>query len=659
MTIQDLTIQNAVAKGGTGGVGGGGGGAGLGGGLFVAGANDGSTGGAVTLDGVVFTNDAGQGGAGGEGAAGNTGGGGGGGLGGSGGANAGNNGGAGGGVGVDAAGGAGEAAGQSGIILGAVGGGANINSSTTISGGSMGGGGGGGATGGNGGSGGGVAGAAVSTNGSGGSGGFGGGGGGRAAYVSTPINGADGGFGGGGGAGGDTSGVGGFGGGGAGGGPDSVGAGGGFGAGAGGGNSAFGEGAGGGGLGAGGDIFVQQGGSLTIEGGTLGVGSVSGGAGGLAHSGNKGAPGIAGSAFGTGLFLQGSQSQTLEALGGETLTVAGVIADEKGSIANATTGSGGGLIIGAAGDTGAVVLDATNSYSGGTTIEDGTLVLGAAGAAGSGAITFGAGDPPALSFTIADAPTNTIDGFTFGQTIDITDLAYSNSGTAVWSDGTLTVSEDSTTLSLNLAGSYAGDHFTLATDGASGTTVAVVCYYPGTGIRTPSGDVAVEDLRIGDDVVLADGRVLPVRWIGRNTVSTYFADPLRVLPIRIRAGALAAGLPERDLLVSPEHAVLLDNILVQAGALVNDVSIIREWNVPDDFTYYHVELPEHALILAEGVPAESFVDNIHRTAFDNWEEHEALYGAAPIQEMDHPRAQSHRQVPRALAAKLKGFSTAA
>ncbi len=180
----------------------------------------------------------------------------------------------------------------------------------------------------------------------------------------------------------------------------------------------------------------------------------------------------------------------------------------------------------------------------------------------------------------------------------------------------------------------------------------VACFYPGTRIRTPTGDVAVEQLRIGDEVVTSACRVMPVLWIGRNTVSTRFADPLRVLPIRIKAGALARGVPRRDLLVSPDHALLVEEILIQAGALVNNVSIFRDSDVPETFVYYHVELAEHALILAEGTPAESFVDNIHRSAFDNWTEHQALYGDAPIDEMDYPRAHSYRQVPREIAERL-------
>ena len=73
---------------------------------------------------------------------------------------------------------------------------------------------------------------------------------------------------------------------------------------------------------------------------------------------------------------------------------------------------------------------------------------------------------------------------------------------------------------------------------------------------------------------------------------------------------------------------------------------------PKVFTYYHVELAEHALILAEGAAAETFVDNVARTAFDNWAEHEALYGDAPIEEMPLPRAQSRRQVPGDISTRL-------
>ena len=97
----------------------------------------------------------------------------------------------------------------------------------------------------------------------------------------------------------------------------------------------------------------------------------------------------------------------------------------------------------------------------------------------------------------------------------------------------------------------------------------------------------------------------------------------------------------------------LAEVLIQAGALVNGTSIVRETNVPQTFTYYHVELDDHSLILAENTPAETFIDNVDRLAFDNWQEHEALYpDGKPIVEMPYPRAKAHRQVPRAIRVKL-------
>ncbi|MDE2319487.1 MAG: Hint domain-containing protein [Rhodospirillales bacterium] len=187
-----------------------------------------------------------------------------------------------------------------------------------------------------------------------------------------------------------------------------------------------------------------------------------------------------------------------------------------------------------------------------------------------------------------------------------------------------------------------------------------ICFMAGTAIATPDGEVLVENLKPGDFVLTADGSAQSVRWLGRQTVSRLFADPLRVNPIRILQGALGDGLPRRDLLCSPDHAFLLDGILVQAGALVNGVTILRENTAPEMFVYYHVELSSHALILAEGVPAETFIDNIARLAFDNWQEHETLSATpAPLVEMNFPRAKSARQVPQALAARLSALAETA
>ena len=180
------------------------------------------------------------------------------------------------------------------------------------------------------------------------------------------------------------------------------------------------------------------------------------------------------------------------------------------------------------------------------------------------------------------------------------------------------------------------------------------CFLVGTAVATPGGAVPIEALSVGDLVSTADGGTKPVRFVGRQTIATRFASVLRTRPVRIAAGALALGLPVRDLCVSPDHALLLDGVLVQAGALVNGTTITRMSDLPERFTYFHVELDDHSLILAEGVPAETFVDNVTRRRFDNFAEFEALYGdcAATIAELDAPRVKSARQLPQALRERL-------
>jgi microcystin-dependent protein len=185
------------------------------------------------------------------------------------------------------------------------------------------------------------------------------------------------------------------------------------------------------------------------------------------------------------------------------------------------------------------------------------------------------------------------------------------------------------------------------------TSDNVGCYVTGTRILTNRGDVEVERLKVGDLLVTTSGESKPIKWIGRRKVAARFADPLQSWPVRIKASALSDAVPSRDLLLSPDHAILVNDLLIQAGALVNGTSIIRETNVPETFFYFHVELDDHSLILAENAPAETFVDNVDRMAFDNWAEHEALLpGGNAITEMHYPRAKAQRQVPRCIREEL-------
>jgi Hint domain len=208
-----------------------------------------------------------------------------------------------------------------------------------------------------------------------------------------------------------------------------------------------------------------------------------------------------------------------------------------------------------------------------------------------------------------------------GGAIDLANLVFSGGGSAfVDSSDVLSVTEGTDTYTQQLAGNYAGEYFQVSPDTGSGTLVTLgnsPCYCRGTRILTDRGEMAVEDLRIGDRVVTLSGAARPIRWIGyRHLDLRRHPTPELVQPIRFRADAVARRVPHRDLLVSPDHAVLLDGGLIPARRLVNGASIEREAHCMA-VAYYHVELETHDILLAEGMPAESYLDTGNRGMFEN------------------------------------------
>jgi hypothetical protein len=158
--------------------------------------------------------------------------------------------------------------------------------------------------------------------------------------------------------------------------------------------------------------------------------------------------------------------------------------------------------------------------------------------------------------------------------------------------------------------------------GGAGTLIMQIndqgtCYAAGTHILTDRGEVPVQDLRPGDQVVTArTGGTAPVRWIGHRHVDLRrHRTPAGMNPVRIRADAFAPGVPHRDLIMSPDHAVFLDGALISVRHLLNGATIVQEaWN---EITYYHIELDQHDVLLAEGLAAESFLDVGNRDFFAN------------------------------------------
>ncbi len=159
----------------------------------------------------------------------------------------------------------------------------------------------------------------------------------------------------------------------------------------------------------------------------------------------------------------------------------------------------------------------------------------------------------------------------------------------------------------------------------------VPCFAQGTRIATAAGEAAVETLAIGDLVRTRAGRLRAVRWIGRRR---YLRDPLadaiwaEVAPIRITRDAIAPGLPARDLCVSPDHSLFLDGQLVPAKLLLNGTTIARDLG-GHSVAYVHIELGGHDVVLAEGLPAETYLDDGNRALFDNDSEAPPAASGAP------------------------------
>jgi hypothetical protein len=150
-------------------------------------------------------------------------------------------------------------------------------------------------------------------------------------------------------------------------------------------------------------------------------------------------------------------------------------------------------------------------------------------------------------------------------------------------------------------------------------TITAACYRAGTRILTANGEVPVEALREGDHVATLNNGLRPISWIGHRAYAAAFVARSNTLrPILIRSGALAEAVPHRDLLVSPQHALFLDGVLIPAHLLVNGATI--QQGPQGDVHYFHIELDTHDIILAEGAPAESFIDHDSRMLFENGHE---------------------------------------
>ena len=214
----------------------------------------------------------------------------------------------------------------------------------------------------------------------------------------------------------------------------------------------------------------------------------------------------------------------------------------------------------------------------------------------------------------------TITNFDIGETIDLKGV---NPASVIYSGGTLSFGGGSFPLSLASAGKV-----TAATSGDGAAISVVACFAAGTRIATPHGGVAVELLREGGTVLTASGGRQKIRWIGHRRVDCRrHPDPTRVLPIRIAPHAFGEGRPRRPLLLSPDHAVFVEDVLIPIRFLLNASTVARI--ELDTVSYYHIELARHDVVLADGMPAESYLDTGDRGSFANGGEAVRLFADFP------------------------------
>ncbi|HVZ09986.1 Hint domain-containing protein [Rhodopila sp.] len=253
---------------------------------------------------------------------------------------------------------------------------------------------------------------------------------------------------------------------------------------------------------------------------------------------------------------------------------------------------------------------------------DGQVTLEAGGAAGQ-TITFLG--PGTLTLDAPRSVASGIQGFGAGDTIT---LAGSGIIPIDCDNGVLLMGSGDGAFALALAGTYTLDDLLFSNLGtattialakapvAAPTAAPVACFAAGTRIEVEGGARPVEELAIGTLVRTASGALRPVRWIGYRTVACdRHPRPERVWPIRVAAHAFGPGCPRRAVKLSPDHAVFAEGTLIPVRLLVNGTTVAQRKT--RRITYFHVELDRHDILLAEGLPAESYLDTGDRQAFAN------------------------------------------
>ncbi|MBS1032920.1 Hint domain-containing protein [Gluconobacter cerinus] len=325
-------------------------------------------------------------------------------------------------------------------------------------------------------------------------------------------------------------------------------------------------------------------------------------------------------------------------LSGGTMNVVGSSADiistlilnsgkeiiKSGNVASNNIVSSGGSLLASNGS----VVSSSNIYSGGTEIissgaksyndsinSGGVEVVSSGGISSNSVINDGGMASISSVSSLVNATLN------YMGSIDFSFLQGSITYAGVSNSGLLTVTTSTQTVKLQLSGSYPSDDTFII----SGDTVTLVCYLPGTLIRTPHGEVPVESLDIGDEVVTFNWEtqsevIRPLTWVGyqKSKLQPNLPEDQAGYPVRILKNSISDNTPHKDLLVTPEHCLFFNGKFIPARMLVNGQSIFYDRSVTS-YNFYHIETEEHSVIWADGMLSESYLDTGNRRYFSNRE----------------------------------------
>ncbi len=333
--------------------------------------------------------------------------------------------------------------------------------------------------------------------------------------------------------------------------------------------------------------------------------------------------------FGDNLVMNSRATGALAVLhldqGGSLLldgTVNAIAADGTFSVTGATTFANHGRINIGNGDTLSLDTPIVGSGAGAIDIGSNGIARFAAAVAADQTLTFDDATGVLMLDDAVDFNANIV-GFDAGNTIDLTTIQADG---AFWTPGQtgqpgflLVKNGAATVATLRISGDYTGAAFTVVPSG-SGSTITVAgvppCFAEGTRVLTPRGAVPVERLREGDTVLTVSGARQRIQWVGyRHVDCRRHIDRARALPIRIARHAFGENRPKRPLLLSPDHSVFVESVLIPIKFLVNGSTIIQV--EVDAVSYFHIELERHDVLLAEGLPAETYLETGGRNAFAN------------------------------------------